>query len=143
MYVQTVRDTTYLDYSIQFVASLSTGMEEIDKLELRESLLSFLVGIREQPKRQLYQDLSYLFEVDPSSVKPHFEIRNESSRVEELTREREQEPISEEDIAIEMLEHDFIVKMPPKKRYKIQVHMRSVKKGEPRLVEPDDFSVTE
>ncbi|KUK55978.1 MAG: hypothetical protein XD79_0364 [Atribacteria bacterium 34_128] len=141
MNVQTVRDTTYSDYPN--VASPSTGMEEIDKIELGESSLPFLVGIREQPKRQLYQDLSYLFEVDLSSVKPHFEIRNETSRVEELTREREQEPISEEDIAIEMLEHDFIVKMSPKKRYKIQVHVRSAKKGEPRLVEPDDFSVTE
>lgn len=140
MNVLTVRYTTYSDYPN--VASPSTGMEEIDKIELGERSLSFLIGISEQPKRQLYQDLSNLFEVDLSSVKPHFEIRNETSRVEELTREREQEPISEEDIAIEMLEHDFIVKMSPKKRYKIQVHVISVKKGDPRLVETDDFSFT-
>jgi len=55
----------------------------------------------------------------------------------------EQVQISEEDIAIEMLEHDFIVKMLPKKIYKIKVHIRSVKKGELRLVEPDDFTIAE
>jgi len=116
-------------------------MEEIDKIDIRERLVSNL--IRKQLKKQFYYDSSYLFEVDPSSIRPYFEIKNEALQVEKLTREKEQEPISEEDIAIEMLEHDFIVKMSPKKRYKVQVHVRSVKKGEPRLVEPGDFSAIE
>ena len=50
---------------------------------------------------------------------------------------------SEEDIAMEMIEHDFVVKMPPKKRYKIQVHVRNVRKGKPRPVELDEFLTME
>ncbi len=40
-----------------------------------------------------------------------------------------------------MVEHDFIVKIPPKKKYKIQVLVKSIKKGEPRVIESNEFSV--
>jgi len=46
--------------------------------------------------------------------------------------------ISEEDIALEMIEHDFVVKMPPKKEYKIHVLVKSVSRGEPRIVEDNE-----
>ena len=40
-----------------------------------------------------------------------------------------------------MVEHDFVVRMSPKRRYKIRVHIRSVKKkGKPRPVELGEFS---
>lgn len=42
--------------------------------------------------------------------------------------------ITEEDIVTEMVEHDFVTKIPPKKKYKIQVLVRSIKKGEPRSI---------
>jgi len=42
--------------------------------------------------------------------------------------------ITEEDIVTEMIEHDFVTKIPPKKKYKIQVLVRSIKKGEPRSI---------
>lgn len=43
--------------------------------------------------------------------------------------------VSKEDMEIieEMLDCDFIVKMPPKRRYRVLVHVRSITKGEPRL----------
>ncbi len=47
--------------------------------------------------------------------------------------------IDEEDIVTEMINHDFVIKMPPKKKYKIDVTVRSIKKGEPRLVDPEEF----
>lgn len=42
--------------------------------------------------------------------------------------------ITEEDIVTEMVEHDFVTKVLPKKKYKIQVLVRSIKKGEPRSI---------
>jgi hypothetical protein len=41
-----------------------------------------------------------------------------------------------EEIILEMVEQDFVIKMPPKKKYKIHVLVRNVKKGKPRVVEP-------
>ena len=41
MYAQTVKDTTCLDYPIQYITSPSTGIEEIDKSVLQEILISF------------------------------------------------------------------------------------------------------
>jgi hypothetical protein len=41
-----------------------------------------------------------------------------------------------EEIILEMVEQDFVIKMPPKKKYKIHVVVRNVKKGKPRVVEP-------
>lgn len=142
MYKQTLQDVTYPDYPIQNLSSPSTGMEEIDILDIWESLLSSLIW--NKSKKQFYSICPLYLSVDPSSIKqPHFEIKDVTSRVEELTTERERETISEEDIAIEMLEHDFVVKMSPKRRYKIQVRVESVRKGEPRLIESDEFLVTE
>jgi len=42
--------------------------------------------------------------------------------------------ITEEDIIIAMIEHDFVAKILPKKKYKIQVLVKNIKKGEPRSV---------
>jgi len=42
--------------------------------------------------------------------------------------------ITEEDIIIAMIEHDFVTKILPKKKYKIQVLVKNIKKGEPRSV---------
>ena len=138
MYQFTMQDVTYQDYPIQYFSSPSTGIEDIDITDLWDSILS--QWMRERPEKSFYHSLISLLnllEIDFSSIRPHFEIKTETSLIKELTT------ISEEDIAMEMVEHDFVVKMPPKKRYKIRVHVRSGRKGEPRLVEPDDFLVIE
>lgn len=49
------------------------------------------------------------------------------------------EEISDEDIMIAMLENDFIVKMPPRKEYKIRVRVKSIEKASPRIVEPEEI----
>ena len=49
-----------------------------------------------------------------------------------MTKISEEEPISE------MVEQDYLVRMPPKKKYKIYVVVRNIKKGKPRVVEPDE-----
>ncbi len=135
MYQFTTQDVTYQDYPIEYFSSSSTRITEIDIMDIWDSVLS--KWVRERPKRLFYHSLISRLEIDLSSIRPHFEIKTETSLIKELTT------ISEEDIAMEMVEHDFVVKMPPKKRYKIRVHVRSGRKGEPRLVEPDDFLVIE
>ena len=49
------------------------------------------------------------------------------------------EALSEENIVNEMLEHDFIVRMPPVKEYTVWVKVKSVEKATPRIVEPERF----
>ena len=37
----------------------------------------------------------------------------------------------------ETLEYDVIVQMPPRKRYTIELEVKSIKKAEPIIVEPE------
>jgi len=138
MYDQTIQAIAYQDYPIQYPSSPSTGMEEIDA-DIRDSSSS--IWIREKRlKKHFYHSLIPLLKIDWSSVLPNFEIESETS-LEEVTKKIIPGYISEEDIAMEMVEHDFIVKMPPKKKYKIQVLVKSIRKGEPRVIESNEFSV--
>lgn len=51
----------------------------------------------------------------------------------------ELEPLPEEDILYEMIEYDFVAKIPPKKKYQIQVVVNNIKKGEPKTIMPNDL----
>lgn len=128
MYEQTLQDVTYPDYPIQTPSSPSTGIEEIDKPEIWESLLFSL--IRKQFKKQIHYNLFPLFEVDLSSIKPHFEIKNETSLIED---------IFEKTIPENMLEFNIVVRMPPMKEWSARVKVKSVEKATPRIVEPEGF----
>lgn len=88
MYEQTLQEATSLDYPIQTPSTPSTGIEEIDLPDTWESLLFSL--IRKEFKKQFYYNLFPLFEVNLSSIKPHFEIKNETSLIEESFRKVEQ-----------------------------------------------------
>jgi hypothetical protein len=44
---------------------------------------------------------------------------------------------TEEEIILEMVEQDFVIKMPPKKKYKVRVTVEKVEKGKPMVVELD------
>lgn len=57
----------------------------------------------------------------------------EELEIEELQDNQESKMTSDEEIWKEMVEHDIFVKMPPIKQYKIEVYIRSIKKGEPRV----------
>lgn len=136
MYQLTKQDVTYLDYPIQNFSSSSTRIDETDITDIRDILLS--KWFRERPKKSFYHSFINLLEIDLSSVRPHFEIKRETSSIEEVGTDITR-IISEEEIILDMVEHDFVVKMSPKKKYKIHVVVRNVKKGKPRVVEPDEF----
>jgi len=57
---------------------------------------------------------------------PGREEPERSNREGRMTKQKTE--ITEEDIALEMVEHDFVVRMPPKKEYKICVSVRSIRK---------------
>lgn len=136
MYQPTMQDVTYQDCPIQYFTSLSTGIKEIDISDMRDSIVS--KWVREPPKKPFYHNLNKLIKIDISSIMPRFEVKRETSSIEEVGEDVAR-VISEEEIALEMVKRDFVVKMPPKKRYKIHVVVRNVKKGRPRLVDPDEF----
>ena len=139
MYQQTTQEVTYKGYPIQYLSAISSRFEEIDKNEALDSVLSILIG-EKQLRQHFLGTLLSLLEVDFSSVRPYFEIKRETSLVEEAVGEKPiPRYISEEDILLEMIEHDFVVRMPPKKRYTIELEVKNIIKGEPRIAEPEEF----
>lgn len=44
---------------------------------------------------------------------------------------------AEESLFEEMLEHDVVIRFPPPKKYTVQLRIKSVTKGKPRIVEPE------
>ncbi|MEW5936785.1 MAG: hypothetical protein AB1665_03075 [Candidatus Thermoplasmatota archaeon] len=125
----TFQSRLYVDYSIQYpMAGSSTKEPDINEV------IDNLFSIPDQRKlltRIFHQNLLSLFEIDLSSVQPHFEMRREPLLIET-------EKISEEMIAAEMLVHDFTVRIPPK-RYRVEIEVRSKKRGEPTIVVPEEF----
>jgi hypothetical protein len=49
------------------------------------------------------------------------------------------EEISDEMIAAGMLEHDFVVQMPPVREYRLRVRIKSIEKASPHIVGPEDI----
>ena len=89
-------------------------------------------------KAPSYYNISSLFQIDTSTKKIIFETKNETSKIS-LVTDKDKNLFSEEVITIDIVENDFIVKMPPKNRYKVRVRVKEVKRGEPRVVQPDEF----
>jgi|GEM_PF-891282 len=135
----TMEEVTNQDYPIrlQHLSSPSTSIEELD---IRDFLANIKVNLVRQNIRSSFYYLRSRFETDQSSIRPYIEIKSGTSSIEELGEDITR-IVSEEEIILEMLEQDFVVKMPPKKKYKIQVIVRSIKKGKPRIVEPDEFLI--
>lgn len=128
MYQLTMQDVTHRDYPIQYFSNPSTGIEEIDIINLWDSVLSN--WIRERPKRPFYHSLILLFETDLSSIWPRFEIKSETSMLEEILGR---------EIPEDMLEFEIVVRMPPMKERSARVRVKSVEKATPRIVEPEGF----
>ncbi len=138
--LMTMEEVTNSDYPIQpqYLYSPSTSIEGVDKGDF---LINVIVNlIRQNLRRPSYFSFGSILETDLSSIRPHIEIKSETSSIEEVGKDITR-IISEEEIFLEMVEQDFVVRMPPKKRYKIQVLVRSIKKGEPRMVEPDELLI--
>ncbi len=128
LYEITSRDVTTKDYLIPYAFTGSSMGEETDISEILERLLFAL--IRQELFRQpfFYRSLLPSFEIDLSSVHPHFEPITGTSLIEEFY---------EEILPEETLEYDIIVRMPPRKRYTIELEVKNIKKAEPRIVEPE------
>lgn len=87
-------------------------------------------------KAPSYYNISSLLKIDTSKI--IFETKKEISKISLMT-DKDKDLFSEKVITIDMVENDFIVKMPPKNRYKVRVRVKEVKRGEPRVVQPDEF----
>ena len=122
MYQQTRQDVTYQDYPYPF--AVSSSIEEIDIGETLDKYSS--IWMRQKP---LKGTLAYrVFEIDSSSVLLRFETKNETSLMKGVIKEATFE---------EVIEYDMVVRIPPKRRYTIQMSVKNVEKGELRIVEPD------
>jgi len=62
-------------------------------------------------------------------VQPHFEIKNEASFMQEVTEKTFLEEL--------MLEYNVVVRIPPKRRYTIQMKIENRRRGVPKIVEPE------
>jgi len=130
MYQPTLRDVTYQGYPIQYSSAVSSEVEEIDKNDIWDNLLSTLIREKRFRKPSLYHNLIFLLENDWSSVWPRFGIKNETSLIEERFEKR---------IPEDMLEFDIIVRMPPMKEWIAWLKVRSVEKAMPHIVEPEEI----
>jgi len=127
MYQLTSRDVTYQGYPIQYPLTGSWRAEETETSEILDSLFSIWMGQKRLKVPFFYRNLSTLFEIDISSVYPHFEIKSETSLIGEAI---------EEVIPEEMLEFDVVVRMSPIKEYTARVRIKSIEKAIPHIVEP-------
>lgn len=125
----TLENVTYQDYSIQYPSATSSRIEEIDKEEERDCLLSMWTKRRQLKDSISYHSLFPLLEIDLSSVQPHFEIKNETSFTQEVTEKTFLEEL--------MLEYNVVVRIPPKRRYTIQMKIENRRRGVPKIVEPE------
>ena len=115
------------EYFIKLLSVPSSGIEKMDITELVDELGSLWPkNIKLAYSSGTLFPLSYLFEIDYSSVWPRFKIRSETF-VEE---------VSEEMILERMVRHNFIVKMPPVSEYAIKVKIKSIEAATPHIVAP-------
>jgi len=127
----------YCDYTAQNPMDPSTYLE---KTEIVNLFYNSPNREKQERSRQLYPyDIFSFIQIDLSSIWPKFHMENKTLPIEEFGMERSSEALSEEDIVLAMLENDVVLKMSPKRRYKTQVYVRSIKKGKPVVVESNDF----
>lgn len=130
LYEITSRDVTIKDYPIPYAFTGGSRREETDISEILDWMF-FVLTRQELFKKPFFcRNLLSSFEIDLSSVRPHFEPRIETSLIEESY---------EEILPEEMLEYDVVVRMPPLKEYTMWVKVKSVERATPRIVEPEGF----
>ncbi len=127
MYRLTYQETTNRCYPIGGFYSPSTSMEE-EMSEVLEYIVSNLTKIF--LKKKFYPSLVPLLKIDWSSVCPIFEIKSETFASD----------VMREDVFYEeILEYDVVVCMPPKKRYTVEINIQTIRKGEPKIIEPEEI----
>jgi len=74
-----------------------------------------------------FQNLLPLIEADLSTVYPLIKSTNETWKLGASTAEL---------VPVEMLESDIVVRMRPKKAYAVSLQVKGIKKGMPKIVDP-------
>ncbi len=125
---QSTPDTTNYNYQLQYFSTVNTSVEEMNNTSaIVDNIATMLV---QKPFKPLsYHGLIPFFKSDASSVFYDFEIKNETFSETNLKGQ----------FPFEMLEHDAMVHIPAQTKYSIQLNITSIKKGEPGIVEPEDF----
>ena len=131
MYYQSSISIPYLSEK-EYDFSPNTSIENID---LKDSILP--IKFWKNVIARLPPSLMSTIEIDSASSS-RFEIKSETSIVEQSLHKISSELIGEEELAIEMLEHDYVVKMPPKKRYKVKATVTKIRRGEPSKFAPEN-----
>ena len=90
-------------------------------------------------KTILYQNIQDLLDFDLSSINPYFRIKNEASSIQENVEKTVSLQLSEEEIVMEMVGHDIITGLPPKRRYKVELKVMNIRRGKPKIVDPEEF----
>lgn len=111
---------SYPFYQIKHFDCSRSDLGIIDRINLMDILPKNL--------HLFYKNLNFLFQTDSSSIRPNFEIKNETA----LNKE-----ILDIEIRENMLEFDIFVQMPAKKEQFARVRMKSIEKATPNIVEPD------
>lgn len=120
------QEVTNCCYPIGVFYSPSTSMED-EMSEVFEYIMSNLAKI--SFRKKFYPNLVPLLRIDWSTVCPNFEIKNETFVSETF----------EDTFYEEIVEHDVVVCMPPKKRYTVEINIKTIRKGEPKIVEPEEI----
>jgi len=107
----------------QFLPS-GSSTDDTERKEL--SILYLFTEISKKIKGILYESIEDLVEIDISSVAPRFKIRNVISFKEE---------ISEKLIYGEGIEEAIFIHLPPKRRYTINLEIKSRKKATPKIID--------
>lgn len=116
------------DYQISYLFLGNSSREETDIAEVVEWFFSDLAS--KLPQKHLFFGglTQQLFDIDLSSVQPVFEPAANTSLAE---------AIYEVIIPEEILEHDVIVRMSPKRKYTLEVEVKNIKKAALKVVEPE------
>ncbi len=140
MYATKSIDVTHMDepamgYPTKYIPA-GSSTDESDMDEILDYVFSKRIKYEKEP---LYQNIRDLLEIDLSSRHPHFEIKNESSSIQENVEKTVPLQLSEEEIVMEMVGHDIIPGLPPKRRYKVELKIRNIRRGKPKIVAPEVF----
>lgn len=127
--VASEEEVTYSDYPVQYPPSVSS-MERIDRSEILDSLIFSRLTQKLPKHRFQHLILPSLLEIECSSVQPSLVLKSENSSIGKTFEEQNFE---------EILEYDVIVRIPPRKRYTIDLHIKEIRKAEPIIVEPEKF----
>lgn len=83
-----------------------------------------------------YKPSSYLFEIDPSSIRSALDTLGETSSSETYDKEITPEYVLERNLAKAMLCYDSIGLMPPRKKRRIKLNIKQIRRGELPDFEP-------